>query len=49
VADEVIGTVRVGLDTSRTSEIVAAARRRALNIVAFEIALVALISFILGT
>lgn len=49
VADEVIGTVRVGLDTSRTSEIVAAARRRALNIVAFEIALVALFSFILGT
>jgi len=49
VAGEPVGTVRIGLDTSRTFEIVAAARRQALEIVGFEIALVALFSFILGT
>lgn len=49
VAGEAIGTVRVGLDTSRTFAIVAAARRQALKIVGIEIALVALFSFILGT
>ena len=49
VAGEAIETVRVGLDTSRTFAIVAAARRQALKIVGIEIALVALFSFILGT
>lgn len=49
VAGEAIGKVRVGLDTSRTFAIVAAARRQALKIVGIEIALVALFSFILGT
>ncbi len=49
VAGEPIGTVRIGLDTSRTFAIVAAARRQALKLVGLEIALVALFSFILGT
>lgn len=49
VANQPVGSVRVGLDTSRTFAIVAAARRQALKIVGFEIALVALFSFILGT
>ncbi len=49
VAGEPFGRVEIGLDTSQTFEIVSAAKRRATEIVAFEMALVALFSFILGT
>ncbi|MDG1492099.1 MAG: hypothetical protein P8R43_09420, partial [Planctomycetota bacterium] len=49
VAGDAYGRVEVGLDTSQTFAIVAAAKRRALELALFEMALVALFSFILGT
>ncbi len=49
VAGSLYGRVELGLDTSQTFEIVAAAKRRALEIALFEMGLVALFSFILGT
>ncbi|MDB4724580.1 ATP-binding protein [Planctomycetota bacterium] len=49
VAGDPYGRVEVGLDTSQTFAIVAAAKRRAFELALFEMALVALFSFILGS